>query len=254
MKKVLAAVAAALLAAFASSDSHAFEFGARGAYWFPDLSGEVQTSTGGAKETRIDLKDTLGVGDENLAFGEAFLSFGKTTLRVGYSGMKFDGRRTLSGSVTFDGVTYPASETVDTRIDLRMLDAGLQYDLLRPDVGVASVRLGLLLQVKYVDGEVELRGSTTGDALEDFRMPIPMVGVAIGAGILKNTVRVDLRAAGIAYSGNHLYDVDACASFSPFPFLRIQGGYRLVDLEVDEDEILAALKLKGPYAGVQVSF
>ena len=66
--------------------------------------------------------------------------------------------------------------------------------------------------------------------------------------------RVDVRATGMAYSGNHLYEADAFASLVPFPFLRIQGGYRYIDLKADEDDLLADVELSGPYAGVQLSF
>ena len=65
---------------------------------------------------------------------------------------------------------------------------------------------------------------------------------------------LDARASGIAYSGNHLVDVDAYASFVPLPFVRIQGGYRYIDLKIDEDGTLASFKLKGPYLGAQLSF
>ena len=74
--------------AFAASG---FEVGARGAYWFPKLSGNAQTNATG--DTRFDFKDTLGVGDENIPFGEAFLRLGNTTLRVGYAQISFDGEQ-----------------------------------------------------------------------------------------------------------------------------------------------------------------
>ena len=138
-------------------------------------------------------------------------------------------------------------------LDLKMLDGEVQYDFLRPDVGVAGFNIGLLLKVKYVDGQVELRNSTTTES-KDFKAPIPMVGVAAGAGFLKDMVRVDARASGMTYSGNHLYDVDAYASFAPLPFVRIQGGYRYIDLKIDQDDTLASFKLSGPYLGAQLSF
>lgn len=234
--------------AFAASG---FEVGARGAYWFPELSGSAQTNVTG--DTRFDFKDTLGVGDENVPFGEAFLRLGNTTLRVGYTQLSFDGEKQLTQTVVFNGVPFNATENVISALDLKMLDGEVQYDFLRPDVGVAGFNLGLLLKVKYVDGEVELRSGTTTET-KDFKAPIPMVGAAAGAGFLNDMVRVDARAAGIAYSGNHLVDVDAYASFVPLPFVRIQGGYRYIDLEIDEDGTLVSFKLKGPYVGAQLSF
>lgn len=249
--QVAAVGAGVLLMAGSAFAAPGFEVGARGAYWFPKLTGNAQTDTAG--DTRFDFKDTLGVGDENIPFGEAFLRLGNTTLRVGYTQVTFDGEKVLTQDVVFNGTTYSVNTNVISRLDLKMLDGEVQYDFLRPDVGIAGFNFGLLLKVKYVDGEVELRSGTTTET-EDFKAPIPMVGVAAGAGFLKDMVRVDARVAGIAYSGNHLYDADAFASFAPLPFVRIQGGYRYIDLEIDEDGTLASFKLKGPYLGAQLSF
>jgi outer membrane protein len=254
MRRFRAAAAAAAMIAIASSSALAVEFGARGAFWFPKLSGDVQTTTGGVTETLIDVKDTLGVEDENVPFGEAFLRAGRLTLRVGYSRIKFDGNKRLSESITFNGETFSVDDNVVTLLDMKMLDGDVQYDILRPDAGIVAFNLGLLLRVKYVDGKVELSSAAAGSTVQDFKAPVPMAGAAVGAGILKNMIRVDLRGAGIAYSGNHLYDVDAYASFTPLPFVRLQGGYRYIDLRIDEDDIRASLKLKGPYVGAQLSF
>jgi len=240
-----------LLMAGSAFAAPGFEVGARGAYWFPKLTGSAQTNATG--DTRFDFKDTLGVKDENLPFGEAFLRLGGTTLRVGYAQIAFDGNKQLTETVVFNGTTYSVSDNVISRLDMKMLDGEVQYDFLRPDVGIAGFNIGLLLKVKYVDGKVELRNSTTTE-MKDFKAPIPMLGAAAGVGFLKDMVRVDARAAGIAYSGNHLYDADAYASFVPLPFVRIQGGYRYIDLKIDKDDTLASFKLKGPYLGAQLSF
>jgi len=255
MRRILHVVTVSACVLFMAGSAVAdsgFEVGARGAYWFPRLTGSAQTNATG--DTRFDFKDTLGVGDENVPFGEAFLRLGGTTLRVGYSQLGFDGEKQLTQTVVFNGVTYSATDNVISSLDMKMLDGEVQYDFLRPDIGVAGFNLGLLLKVKYVDGKVELRSASQGTTFKDFKAPIPMIGAAAGAGFLKDMVRVDARAAGIAYSGNHLYDADAYASFAPLPFLRIQGGYRYIDLKIDKDDTLASFKLSGPYLGAQLSF
>lgn len=254
MRRILQVVmvaAGVLLMAGSAFAASGFEVGARGAYWFPKLTGNAQTNAPG--DTRFDFKDTLGVKDENIPFGEAFLRIGNTTLRVGYTQMKFDGDKELTQTVVFNGKTYSASDNVISSLDMKMIDGEVQYDFLRPDVGLAGFNLGLILKVKYVDGKVELRNSTTTET-KDFKAPIPMIGAAAGVGFLKDMVRVDARAAWIAYSGNHLYDADAYASFAPLPFIRIQGGYRYIDLKIDKDDTLASFKLSGPYVGAQLSF
>jgi len=254
MRRILGVVTAAgvLLMAGSAYAAPGFEVGARGAYWFPKLSGDAQTNETG--DTRFDFKDTLGVGDENMPFGEAFLRLGGTTIRVGYTQVEFDGNKELTETVVFNGVTYSVSDNVISKLDLKMLDADLQFDFLRPDVGVVGVNLGLLLKVKYVDGKVELSSASTGSTVKDFKAPVPMVGAAAGVGFLNDMLRLDARAAGIAYSGNHLYDVDAYASFAPLPFFRIQGGYRIIDMKIDWDGTRASFKLTGPYVGGQLSF
>lgn len=252
----LSALLLALFLTLLSSSALAlpgFEAGIRGTYWFPDLSASAQTFTAGMADTKFDVKDDLGVGDEDTFSGEAFLRFGRVTLRVGYTPIRYDGDQTLTQVIVFNGQTFSASDNVITRLDADMFDAELQVDILRPEFVAASFSLGLIAKVKYIDGEVELSSSALTEK-EDFQAPIPMVGIAAGAGIFRNLLRVDARVAGMGYSGNHLLEADAFASFVPFPFLRLQGGYRYIDLKVDEDDLIADLELKGPYIGAQLSF
>jgi len=244
-----------LLAFFASPASAlpGFEAGVRGMYWFPDLSATAQTIIAGVPETKINLKDDLGMGDENFPSGEAFLRVGRFQLRIGYIRISYDGSETLSQEIEFNGQIFPANDNVTSSLDLKMLDAEVQVDILRPDFAASSFYLGLIGKVKYVDLDLEL-ASTAMTEKEDFRLPVPMVGVAMGAGFLNESLRFDARVSGMAYSGNHVYEADAFASLVPFSFLRIQGGYRYLELKADEDDLLADVELKGPYVGAQLSF
>lgn len=239
-----------------SSTAHAlpgFGAGVRGSYWFPDLSATAQTVFGGVSETKIDLKDDLGVNDENFPSGEAFLRFGRLHFRVGYTRISYDGSSTLTRNIVFNGQTYPVNDNVTSSFDLDMLDAEVQVDILRPDFVSANFYLGLIGKVKYLDLDLKIT-STTLTEEQEFRVPAPMVGLAAGAGFLNDLLRVDARVTGMAYSGNHLYEADAFVSLVPFPFCRIQGGYRYIDLKADEDDLLADVELSGPYVGAQLSF
>jgi outer membrane protein len=254
MRRIL--VLSAVLAMMMAVPAHAltdFEIGARGMYWFPDLSANVQTFTGGIAETDIDVKSDLNVQDDDFPSGEVFLRFGRVHFRVGYTPLEFEGSKTLTRQIVFDGQTYAVGDDVVSQVDLKMLDGEVQFDLVRPDLLAASVNFGILLKVKYVDGSAEIR-STAATRKKDFTAPVPMIGAAAGVGFLKDMLRVDARASGIGYSGNHLFEGDAYASFAPLPFVRIQGGYKLIDLKIDEDDIVAELELKGPYVGAQISF
>ena len=250
---MIPAALALLTIAAPASALPGFEAGVRGYYWFPDLSAKIQTFTPPPVGTKFDAKDDLGVKDGNFPSGEAFVRFGRIHLRVGYTPISYDGNKTLTRQIVFNGQSYDIGENVVSSLDVKMLDGDVQIDLLRPDVVAASFNLGLIVKVKYVDGSVELASTGVAET-KDFKAPVPMVGLAAGVGVLKNALRADARVTGIAYSGNHLYEGDFFASVVPFPFLRIQGGYRFIDLKIDEDDIVAELKIKGPYVGAQVSF
>ncbi|NNG47186.1 MAG: hypothetical protein HKM86_08770 [Deltaproteobacteria bacterium] len=230
-----------------------FGAGVRGTYWFPDLSASAQSIFAGMPETKFDLKDDLGVDDENFPSGEAFLRFGRLHFRIGYTQISYDGSKTLTQDIEFNGKIFPVSDNVISSFDLNMLDAEVQVDILRPDFVAASFYLGLIGKVKYIDLDLELT-STTLTEKDDFKVPVPMVGLTAGAGFLNDFLRVDARVTGMAYSGNHLYEADAFASIVPFPFFRIQGGYRHIDLKADEDDLLADVEISGPYVGAQLSF
>jgi len=254
MRRIL--ILAAVMSLMAAVPANALvdgEVGARAMFWFPDLSGDVQTDVSGVQGTKFDIKDDLNVGDENFPSGEAFVRFGRLHFRVGYTPVKFDGNKQLTRQIVFNNQTFNVNDNVVSQLDLKMIDGEVQFDLLRPDIAVVGFNLGLILKVKYVDGTVELK-STAATEKRDFKAPIPMVGVAAGVGLIKDMLRADARVTGISYSGNHLFEGDVFASFSPLPFVSIQGGYRLIDLKIDEDDIEATLKLKGPYVGAQLSF
>ncbi|MBI5576028.1 MAG: hypothetical protein HY896_06645 [Deltaproteobacteria bacterium] len=253
MKRPLVFLAVLFLsAAVPAHASPGFEVGARGMYWFPDLDANVKTTVSGVTG-EFDAKSDLGVGDENFPSGEAFLRVGRAHFRVGYTPVSFDGNNTISRNITFNGQTYTSGTNVITDLELKMADGEFQFDIVRPNVAVANFNLGLILKVKYVDGKVELRSSAQTQT-KDFKAPIPMIGLGAGAGFLKNMVRADARVTGVSYSGNHLFEGDGFVSFSPVPFVSVQGGYRIIDLKIDDDDIVAKLKLKGPYVGVRLSF
>jgi hypothetical protein len=223
--------------------------GVRGIYWFPKLEGSIQVpkDTG----TPLDLRDTLDVGNKNIPGGEAYLKLGNVTFRAGYAAVKFTGNAVVTTPITFQGldnVTGP----VATTLDYKSADGEIQWDFLNPDVGVAEIGLGLIAKVKYIDAKTTLITGSVSESKE-LKAPIPMVGAAVKAGILKNFVSAQLRGTGIAYSGSHAYEADGFLAVVPFPFLKLQGGYKYLDVKIDRSEGRGELKLKGPYVGLELA-
>ncbi len=232
-----------------------FDVGARAYYWFPKMTGTVETLRSGFTDNQLfNVKDDLGVEDKNIASGEAFARVGRFKVRVGYTPLNFSGDKVLTRQIVFQGQRFNIGQPVHSKLDMKTIDGEIGVDILRPEIPVlANVYLGLLAKVKYVDGTVELTSGTTHE-VRDFKAPIPMIGAQGGIGVLADWIRLDAKVAGIAYSGKHLYEGDVYASFSPFPFVKLQGGYRAIDLKYDDNDFKAALKIKGPYVGLQAAF
>jgi len=257
MRRVLAAALLLGSLLLLPASVFALEAGVRGMYWGSTITGDVQTVTNGVTGTVLDLKGDLALKDEDVFNGEAFLKVGSFTFRVAYTPLKYTGSAVLSRPIDFDGYTFPQGTPVSTTLETKMVDADVQWDLLNPDLGVVAINLGVFVRLKYADGSVGISSDNAAlpiSATQDFRLPIPEVGAAAGFGFLKNIIRADARVSGMAYSGSHLYEGDAFLSVIPFPFLRLQGGYRFIDLKADENDLRGTLNIKGPYAGIQVAF
>ncbi|MDP2166829.1 MAG: hypothetical protein Q8J64_00680, partial [Thermodesulfovibrionales bacterium] len=61
-------------------------------------------------------------------------------------------------------------------------------------------------------------------------------------------------ARGISYSGNQLISLIGRLKVKPIGPLFIAGGYRHDNLKVDEEDIKADLKFKGPFAEAGFEF
>ncbi len=233
-----------------------FDVGARAYYWFPKMTGTVETFAGGITDNVFNVKDDLGVEDKNFPAGEAFVRIGRFRLRAGYTPLNFSGDKVVTRTFRFQGQDFSGGHRVQSKLDMKTVDGEIGVDILRPEIPVlANVYVGLLAKVKYIDGLVDVSDVTAAvSEKKDFKAPVPMVGAQGGIGILADWIRLDAKVAGIAYSGKHLYEGDVYASFSPFPFVKLQGGYRAIDFKFDDSDFKAALKIKGPYVGLQAAF
>ncbi len=255
MKKTYLALSLLLVALLLPASSLAFEIGARGYYWFPSLDGKVKVDEASIIGTTIDFEKDLGIEDENYPSVEVFLGGGNHHLSLTYTNIEYSGRKTLTRDIIFGGETYSVSDTVTSSIEYKMMDLHYQYDFLNLENVLAGFSLGLVFQVKYLDGEVGLKSTTTGiDEKEDFTFPIPMIGLNLHMGILADILEARLRGTAIGYGGNTIYELMADISWTPLPFLDIHGGYKRFVIDIDEDDIVFDYDMSGPYVALTLSF
>jgi hypothetical protein len=256
MKKVICASLLAVSLIFAAAMSAgAFEIGARGSYWFPSLSADIKADYAGVPGTQLDVKDDLGVGNESFPIVEAFGGIGKHTLSLAYTPIDYSGSKTLTAPVNFNGQSYAVGVNVHTDLELKMLDLQYRYKFLDLENILAGLSLSAIGQVKYIDGFARMEAPATNSFAEyTIKVPIPMIGAGAHVGILAGLLEARAVVTGVFYSGNHIYEALADLSLTPFPFLDINAGYKIMNLKIDHNDVYLDSTFSGPFIGVTVKF
>jgi outer membrane protein len=260
MKKNLFAVLGTLglMTIFFAPSVYALGFGAHAEYWIPTFKGDLRVDKDGIAGTEIDIKNDLGVSNENFPGVEAFFSMGNHEISLSYSFISLSGAQNIGKTIVFNGDTYNVNAYVESDLKTSMFDFEYQYKFLNLENILAGFSLGIIGKVKYLDGEVRMHSTTFGSAYdnqEDIHVPIPMIGLGVNVGLLANILAARAKFVGMGYSGSFFYDAMAELSLTPFPFLNIHGGYRAMSLKIDDvSDIYAKMDFYGPYAGLAISF
>jgi outer membrane protein len=209
------------------------------------------------KGDSIDVEKDLRLGDsKNL---NAYIQIGLPVLpniKLEYLPTKYEGEGQINKSFTFGNVTFNASDTVKSKIDVKQYDLSLFYNLPIP---VVTPRLGLA--VKYLDGYVDIRTINTNQhERKSLNAPIPMVYAGVNVAVPVIPVELDVEGKGIAYKGNSLIDVKGMVmlTITKIPMIGkayIGGGYRYQKLKLDDvDGLYSDIKFKGLVGEVGFSF
>jgi len=256
MKKTYLALSLLLVVLLLPVSSSAFEIGARGYYWFPSLDGNVKVDEASIIGTSIDFEKDLGIEDENYPSIEVFLGVGRHHLSLTSTNIEYSGKNTPTKEITFNGETYSVTDLIESSIEYKMMDFLYQYDFLNLENVGAGFSLGIVFQIKYLDGEVGLKTTTVTviDEKQDFTLPIPMFGLNLHIGMLADVLEARLRGTAIGYAGNAIYELMADISWTPLPFLDIHGGYKTFVIDIDEDDIIFDYDMSGPFVALTLSF
>jgi hypothetical protein len=256
MKRSLWTVLCALaLLLFPAMPVGAFEFGARALYWFPSMKADMRADSDGKAGTTLNIKNDLGVDDESFPSFEVFGEVGRHRISLAYTPMKYSGSTRLTAPVTFNGQTFAAGTDINTDLKLPMLDLEYQFKFLDLENILAGFSLSAIGQIKYLDGKAKMEAPSTATAADfKVRAPIPMVGLGAHIGLLAGLLEARAKATGVAYSSNYLYEALADISLTPFPFLDIHAGYKIIRLKIDRNDVFLDSQFTGPYVGLTVGF
>lgn len=246
---ILFVAIAALL--FFSADALAV-LSVEGRYWFSNLDGTVKSTSAGIAGTDIDLVNTLGMeSSKDFLEGRITLDLGNHRLRYAYIPMKWTGSKTISQSVVFNGTTYSASTKVDSELKLNYHRLSYEYDV----INTLDNRLGLILDVKYLDQQARLKASALGfDKSESIKVPVPAIGLAAQVG-LPYFLTVGGEVTGITVGKKaYLVDGEAGVNFKPIPLVTVSGGYRYFRLHIEKNDNKGDLTIDGPFVMLRAGF
>ena len=254
MKKNLFATAGTLilLTIFFAPSAFALGFGASADYWIPTFKGDLRVDGNDVPGTEINLKDDLGISNDNIPGVEAYFGIGNHEITLAYSLVNLSGAQNIDKTIVFNGDTYAA--TAYSEFKTSMIDLEYQYKLINFNYILAGLSFGIIAKVKYFDGEVKIKSSLS-DTNKNIQVPIPMIGVGAKIGLLANILEARAKVTGMGYSGNLFYDAMADLSLTPIPFLNIHGGYRAMSVKIDNvSDVYAKMDFYGPYVGLLISF
>jgi hypothetical protein len=169
--------------------------------------------------------------------------------------LAYSGSTRLTAPVAFNGTTFPAGAAVDTDLKLRMIDLEYQYKLLDRENILAGFSLAVIGRITYIDGEAKMSApAANSESGFTVRTPVPMVGLGAHVGLFAGLLEARAKMTGFAYSDNHLTEALADLSLTPFPFLDIHAGYKVIRLKIDHNGNFLDSEFAGPYVGLTVGF
>lgn len=217
-------------------------------------TGEFAVSTAGFTGTPIDMDDDLNFDDSEDFYAEAALQLGAFRLFAAYLPLEFEGSGTLTENVVFNGEIFTVGAQVDSNVQLDVYEAGLTWHIINIDDLPTRIQLGPELTVKYVDASLAVREDLTSRSESDsIAVPIPTIGLR-GRIALGDYFGLSARAGYLEYNDSSFLDADAQIEFSPLPLVGVFAGYRYMDIDVDEDDVIIDATLDGPFVGALVRF
>jgi hypothetical protein len=229
-------------------------FSLKAGYFSLNPSGDVAVSTGNETGTVLDLDNDLGIGSDEGFMAEAALQLGSFRLLAACMPASFKGDNVLTQDIEFNDETFVAGSHVESDVKIDICEAGLAWFLVDFDDLPLRIHFGPEAAVKYVNARIEMQESSFSlSESESIGVPVPSLGARARVAC-DDYLGVLGRIGYLEYHGNSFMDLDAQVEFSPLPMIGIFAGYRYMDIDVDEHDVLIDATLEGPYVGALVRF
>lgn len=213
--------------------------------WTQSPSGQLSYESS-LPANSFDLEDEAGYADEGRLFGRINLDLPVLpNLYLMGTPMEFEG----VGSKDFTFGTAVITGKFYSKAKLDHYDLALYYGV--PLTGVASlgtlgIDIGINIRQMNIDMVVRDASdpSLTDSVNETIYIPMGFLAVQVKP-IKKLALEAELRV--IAYSDNHYFDLIGRLKYRFAGVAFAAAGWRHEDLEIDEKDIVADVKISGPF-------
>lgn len=240
----------------AFTSTNAFAIGVEVAVggWAQSLDGELSYKSVFANDM-IDLDREAGYDDEDRLFGRVKLDL-PVLPNIYFMGtpMEFEGDGNKIGAFKFGDVTIDAPFYSRARLD--HYDLALYYGV--PLTGLASLGtlgIDLGINVRRLEIDMVVRERVLGAAEDsvDETIYVPMGYLAVQFKPI-DKLALEGEVRGIAYSGNHYYDLIARLKYRFVGPAFATAGWRYEDLSIDEEDVRADITVSGPFVEAGLEF
>ncbi|MFH1622555.1 MAG: hypothetical protein ABIA97_05480 [Candidatus Omnitrophota bacterium] len=225
-----------------------------GRYWIAGLSSHAKVTENSVIGTDMDLEDDLGVGDDNLPEARLIWNIGPNSmLRAAYTQVSYGGDKNIEKTIYFNGNTYALGTNVSTDLDVDYFRLGWAWQFL--NIGDDKVKAGPLLEVKAFMVDMSLDAPSIGvSEAEDFIIALPTFGGIVDIDIGEK-FSLFAEASGLPSADyGHFFDTEIGIKFIPLKNFTIVAGYRVIDIELEDDDSYGELDMKGPFFGATFRF
>ncbi|MES9970127.1 MAG: TIGR04219 family outer membrane beta-barrel protein [Candidatus Thiodiazotropha sp.] len=174
--------------------------------------------------------------------------------KVRTNDLSSSGDQRLSDDFDYSDTTFPAGTDVNVDFEAQNTDFIFYYEVFDND----TVSFDLGLNVKYLDGDIEVESSGLR-ASETFDGYVPMFHGALQVGIPASRVSIFGDLSLLSLGDHTLQDYTAGVAYKLVESLAVdislKGGYHRISLELDDlDGIYTDWDFDGAFLGVQADF
>lgn len=224
-----------------------------GRHWDADFESDIKVVRNNIGQ-EVDLSKDLNVDDDKVEEGILTLHTGeRSKIRFSYFDIDLDGSQAVTKTLSFQGINYTVGTTVNSSMEISYGRFDWLYYF---GDSKAKFRMGTIVGLKYLhlDIALEVPAATNLNQDEDATGGLPVLGFVTELRPVKNLV-VYTDVNGLTDDDKARFlEAEAGVKYTLFDNVIVSGGYRLIDLKVEDDPDYFELELEGVFLGAGIQF